>query len=75
MLLQPEPARFSGAVRHGNDVELYRAAFMPLRGKDASRPLIYGTFNRRAVPVAALRGLSFSDRLEAGRQVGEQPAP
>lgn len=67
VLLQPEPARFSGAVRYGSDVELYRAAFMPLVAGDRSRPLIYGTFNRRAVPLSALRGFSLSKHLLSDR--------
>ena len=46
VLSNPEPARFSGALRHGSQLELYRAAFMPLR---AGSPLILGTFNRRVV--------------------------
>jgi hypothetical protein len=73
VLIKSEPARFSGAVRHGGDVELYRVAFMPLRGKDALRPLIYGTFNRRAVPIPALRGTSTSERLQADRLYEEKP--
>jgi len=56
VLVQPKPTRFSGAVRHGENAELYRAAFMPLRSGDPGRPLIFGTFNRRAVPLTALRG-------------------
>lgn len=75
VLLQPEPARFNGAVRHDGDVELYRAAFMPLRGKDATRPLIYGTFNRRAVPVGALKGLSVAQHPQAARLFGRPLAP
>jgi hypothetical protein len=49
MLVQPEPARFSGAVRHDGRIELHRAAFMPLRGSHPSRPLIFGSFNYRVV--------------------------
>jgi hypothetical protein len=56
VLVQPKPTRFSGAVRHGANAELYRAAFMPLRSGDPGRPLIFGTFNRRAVPLNAVRG-------------------
>ena len=72
VLLRPEPARFSGAVRHGGCVELYRAAFMPLCGRDAWRPLIYGTFNRRAVPLTALRGRSTPEYFPLRRLSGEQ---
>jgi hypothetical protein len=72
VLRHPEPARFSGAIRYHGDLELYRAAFMPLQGSAGSRPLIYGTFNRRAVPFSALRGVarsrhSMSDRIAAER--------
>jgi hypothetical protein len=73
ILVRPEPARFTGAVRHESDVELYRAAFMPLDAGDPSRPLIYGTFNRRSVPLSALRGSSKSEHLLALRVLGEQP--
>jgi hypothetical protein len=72
VLLRPEPARFSGGLRHGSSVELYRAAFMPLRGRDAWRPLIFGTFNRRAVPLSALRGRSVPEYLPLARRSGEQ---
>jgi hypothetical protein len=71
VLRHPEPARFNGAIRYGGDLELYRAAFMPLQGSAGSRPLIYGTFNRRAVPFSAMRGVSLrhsmSDRIAAER--------
>jgi hypothetical protein len=67
VLVKSEPARFSGAVRHDGDVELYRAAFMPLQGKNNLRPLIYGTFNRRSVPITALRGTFTSECLQAER--------
>lgn len=72
VLRHPEPARFNGAIRYGGDLELYRAAFMPLQGSaESSRPLIYGTFNRRAVPFNALRGVplrhSASDQVPAER--------
>jgi hypothetical protein len=73
VLLQSQPARFSGAVRHGNYIELYRAAFMPLRGKDALRPLIYGAFNRRSVPLTAFRGSFSSERIKADRLYEEKP--
>jgi hypothetical protein len=71
-LLELTPARFSGAVRHGCDAELYRAAFMPLQAGPNLRPLVYGTFNRRTMPLTALRGISGPDRSQAGRLPAEQ---
>lgn len=65
VLLHSKPARFSGAVRNDTNAELYRAAFMPLRSGDPTRPLIFGTFNRRAVPLSALEGLAGSEHLKA----------
>jgi hypothetical protein len=73
VLVKSEPARFSGAMRHGKDVELYRAAFMPLQGNNNLRPLIYGTFNRRSVPITALRGTLSSERLQVDRLYDEKP--
>ena len=73
VLVKSEPARFSGVVRHGGDVELYRAAFMPLQGKNNLRPLIYGTFNRRAVHIAALRETFTSEGSQADRLYEEKP--
>ena len=68
VLCHPEPARFSGGIRYAGNLELYRAAFMPLQGS-ASRPLIYGTFNRRAVPFSTLR------KTTRARHVGSDKAP
>jgi hypothetical protein len=72
-LLEPKPARFSGAVRHRSNAELYRAAFMPLQAGARSRPLVYGTFNRRIVPLTALQGIPGVDPLRAAWPVGERP--
>lgn len=45
---QRAPARFSGAaVRADGQAELYRAAFMPVQGAQASTCLMLGTFNYR----------------------------
>ena len=73
VLRHPEPARFNGAIRYGGDLELYRAAFMPLQGSAGSRPLIYGTFNRRAVPFSALRGATRSRHSTSDRVGAERP--
>jgi hypothetical protein len=73
VLVKSEPARFSGAIRHGGDVELYRAAFMPLQGNNNLRPLIYGTFNRRTVPITALRETFTSEGSQADRLYEEKP--
>lgn len=51
------PARFSGAVAHGGDAELYRASFMPLRTQSATLQFVYGSFNCRSV-----RDLATGDR-------------
>jgi hypothetical protein len=49
------PARFGGAVVHQGQVELYRAAFMPVRLNPTSlHALIFGSFNYRIVPRWAL---------------------
>ena len=43
-------AKVNGAVVHNSSAELYRAAFMPLRLKvDALKPIVYGSFNYRAL--------------------------
>ena len=50
VIVQPEPVRFNGAaVRQDCEIELYRAAFMPVLGPNSSRPLIFGSFNYRSV--------------------------
>jgi hypothetical protein len=43
------PMCLTGTVPHQLKLELYRAAFMPIRGTNSVRPLIYGTFNYRVV--------------------------
>src|SRR5260370_21298210 len=49
------PARFRGAVLHEGKVELYRAAFMPVRlNPTSSHALIFGSFNYPIVPRWAL---------------------
>jgi hypothetical protein len=68
VLARPEPARYSGAtVRHDGKMELYRAAFMPLRGSNSTRPLIFGSFNYRVVVHE-----SASDALRAYNRLGER---
>ena len=48
-IVRGEPARFSGAVMHYGMVELYRAAFMPLKLKpQAAVQLVFGSFNFRS---------------------------
>jgi hypothetical protein len=45
------PTRFSGVVVYQDQVELYRAAFMPVRLNATSlHALIFGSFNYRVVP-------------------------
>ena len=47
------PVRLSGAVVDYGQVELYRAAFMPLAMcQNSSMHLVFGTFNRRTGPKA-----------------------
>jgi len=54
-LVQTAPARYSGAVLRDGQVELYRAAFMPLRlNARSAYALIFGSFNNRTVPQDAL---------------------
>jgi len=51
------PARFSGAVVHFAKIEIYRAAFMPLEVQPNSPiQLIFGSFNRRALPRLVMVG-------------------
>jgi hypothetical protein len=73
VLVQPKPTRFSGAVRQDADAELYRAAFMPLRSGDPARPLIFGTFNRRAVPLTALRADGEREHVKITGAPDERP--
>jgi hypothetical protein len=44
------PACLTGTVIHQRKLEFYRAAFMPIRGANSVRSLIYGSFNYRVVP-------------------------
>jgi hypothetical protein len=47
------PIRLSGAVLDYGQIELYRAAFMPLAMRqNSSMQLVFGTFNRRIGPKA-----------------------
>jgi len=47
------PVRLSGVVVDYNQIELYRAAFMPLaKGENSPMQLVFGTFNRRNGPQA-----------------------
>jgi hypothetical protein len=51
------PVRLSGAVVDYGQVELYRAAFMPLAMREnSSMHLVFGTFNRRIGPKAHSSG-------------------
>jgi hypothetical protein len=51
------PVRLSGAVIDYGQVELYRAAFMPLAMREySSMHLVFGTFNRRIGPKAHSSG-------------------
>src|SRR5262249_56676732 len=46
----PAAAKFNGAVVHNGRMELYRAAFMPLRLRvDSLRPIGFGSFNYRSL--------------------------
>jgi hypothetical protein len=50
---QAVPVRFSGAVVDYGQIELYRAAFMPLATQtNSSMQVVFGTFNRRMGPKA-----------------------
>jgi hypothetical protein len=50
---QAAPVWSSGVVVHYGQIELYRAAFMPLAMQpNSSARLVFGTFNRRIGPKA-----------------------
>ena len=52
------PARFSGAIEHHGRTEYYRAAFLPVKLRvGALRPIVFGSFNCRAVPGIGPDGL------------------
>src|SRR5205085_9824092 len=71
------PARSSGAVVHQRNLELYRAAFMPITGANSRRPLIFGSFNFRVIPQdAASQALerAMLDHSGADKSEPTQPA-
>src|SRR6202040_1998446 len=52
-IAQGAPVRLSGVVVDYGQIELYRAAFMPLAMQlTSSKQLVFGTFNRRIGPKA-----------------------
>ena len=52
-IAQAAPVWSSGVVVHYGQIELYRAAFMPLAMRpNTSMQLVFGTFNRRVGPEA-----------------------
>ena len=52
-IAQAAPVRLSGVVVDYGQIELYRAAFMPLAMRvNSSKQLVFGTFNRRIGPKA-----------------------
>ena len=52
-IAQAAPVRLSGAVVDYGQIELYRAAFMPLAMRpNSSMQVVFGTFNRRIGPKA-----------------------
>ena len=53
-IAQATPVRLSGVVVDYGQIELYRAAFMPLAMRlNSSKQLVFGTFNRRIGPKAS----------------------
>jgi hypothetical protein len=53
-IAQGAPVRLSGVVVDYGQIELYRAAFMPLAMQlTSSKQLVFGTFNRRIGPKAS----------------------
>ena len=53
-IAQAAPVRLSGVVVDYGQIELYRAAFMPLAMRlNSSKQLVFGTFNRRIGPKAS----------------------
>jgi hypothetical protein len=59
------PARLSGTVVHQRKLELYRAAFMPIRGANSVRSLIFGSFNYRVLPQQAASDGLRSDKHDS----------
>jgi hypothetical protein len=60
------PVRFNGAVAHGEDIELYRAAFMPLKMLTSTLQFIYGSFSYRPTRDLVMRGgVRLIDRFAA----------
>jgi hypothetical protein len=56
-MAESAPVRFSGAVSHLGKIEIYRAAFMPVEVQPASSvQLVFGSFNRRALPRLVIVG-------------------
>ncbi len=56
-IVQSAPVRLSGAVVDYGQIELYRAAFMPLATRpNSSMQVVFGTFNRRIGPKACSSG-------------------
>ncbi len=51
VIFDSAPARFSGAIVYHGRTEYYRAAFLPVKMRlDPLRPIVFGSFNCRAVP-------------------------
>jgi hypothetical protein len=59
------PTRLSGTVVHQQNLELYRAAFMPIRGANSVRSLIFGSFNYRVLPQQAASDGLRSDKHDS----------
>jgi len=84
-IAQSAPVRLSGVVVDYGQIELYRAAFMPLAMlEDSSMRLVFGTFNRLIGPQAhssdAVRAMynSLIEHIRSEQSVAacsERPAP
>jgi len=84
-IAQAAPVRLSGAVVHYGQIELYRAAFMPLAMRqDSFMRLVFGSFNRRigqeAHSTDAVRSTynSIFEDIQLGKapaSFSERPAP
>jgi hypothetical protein len=56
-MVEGAPVRLNGAVAHLGKIEIYRAAFMPVEVQPNSPiQLIFGSFNRRALPRLVMVG-------------------
>src|ERR1051325_1939846 len=62
------PTCLTGTVLYQQKLEFYRGAFMPIRGANSVRSLIYGSFNYRVVPrESAIEGIRIQTHTPLAR--------